>query len=233
MNLLFKASSIFSQIFYPLVLLVWVTITFKRNRHNSFIGNVLFIGFIFLLLGLIYLPLMIAAENFPSYRTLFSFNLAVFLMVIDSLLYIFTENKKRRLFMLVVIIWLILTAIYTFNFQYINPLKKEYRVLRRFIQTNYNPAIKQVYFIRADKLLFTPQFHTHIYRDELGAPSTNRDWVPDPLVKQIIFELTKNRRTAGEIIVTQFENSELFNQAKINLTSNSLLIDMNQLFNQQ
>jgi hypothetical protein len=89
-----------------------------------------------------------------------------------------------------------------------------------------------VYFIRADKFLFSPEFHTHVYRDEFGAPSTYRDWVPEPIIKQMIFEITKSRKTAEEISVIQFENAELYNQAKPTL-NDSLVIDMNALFKER
>ncbi len=232
MNLLFLARSIFSQIFYPLVFIVWLIITFRRNKHNTIAGNVLFIAIILFLLALIYLPSMIAAENFPSYRSLFVFNLAVFIMVIESLLYLFQQEKKRWIFAWVASAWLMLSGIYAFNFQYIYPLKKEYRVLRNFVQSHYRAGISRVYFIRADKFLFTPEFHTRVYRDEFGAPSTYRDWVPEPIIKQMIFEITKNRKIAEETSVIQFENSELFNQAKITPGSNSLIIDINEIFRQ-
>ena len=86
---------------------------------------------------------MIATENFPAYRTLFAFNLAVFIMVTDSLLYLFQKKKQRLVFIWVAASWLILTAIYAFNFQFINPLKKEYRVLRSFVETHYKPGIRR------------------------------------------------------------------------------------------
>jgi len=191
---------------------------------------VLFVAFILFLLALIYLPSMIAAENFPSYRTLFAFNLAVFIMVTESLIYLFQKEKERKLFTWAMVTWLVLTGIYTFNFQYINPLKKEYKVLRGFVESHYNPGVRQVYFIRADKFLFSPEFHTQVYRDEFGAPSTYRDWVPEPIIKQMIFEITKSRKTAEEISVIQFENAELYNQAKLALNDKSLVIDMNTLF---
>jgi hypothetical protein len=98
MNLLFYAGSIFSQIFYPAVFLLWLLITFKRNRNNSFLQNIFFVAFILFLLALIYLPSMIAAENFPSYRTLFVFNLAVFLMVADSLFSLITKERTKDIF---------------------------------------------------------------------------------------------------------------------------------------
>ena len=232
-NLLFYAGSIFSQIFYPAVFLLWLVITFKRNRHNSFTQNIFFVAFILFLLALIYLPSMIAAENFPSYRTLFVFNLAVFLMVAESLFSLAKEERTKKIFLVVGFAWVLLTGFYAFNFQYINPLKKEYSVLRNFFGENYKPSVTQVYFIRADKFLFSPQFHTKVYRDELGAPSTYRDWVPEPIIKQMIFELTGNRNIAEKTTVVQFENAVIFNQSpKIIDNMNSLVIDMNLLFTQ-
>lgn len=174
---------------------------------------------------------MIAVENFPSYRTLIAFNLAVFLLVTESLLSVFHNEKSRKAFAWFMAFWLVLTAIYTFNFQYVNPLKKEYKVLKNFMQIHYKTGVHQVYFVRADKFLFTPEFHTSVYRDEFGAPSTYRDWVPEPIIRQLIFELTGSRETAEKISVIQFENAELFARAKLSLNDNSLFIDMNALFN--
>jgi len=233
LNLLFLPRSIFSQVFYPMVFIAWVIITFRRNKPNTITVNLLFVAVILFLLALIYLPSMIAAENFASYRTLFVFNLAVFIMLTENLLYLFQKEKGRGLFTWAMIVWLVLTGIYTFNFQYINPLKKEYKVLKDFVQSHYRPGINQVYFIRADKFLFSPEFHTHVYRDEFGAPSTYRDWVPQPIIKQMIFEITKSRKIAEEISVIQFENAELFKQAKPTLNGESLVIDMNSVFKEE
>ena len=233
MNLLFLARSVFSQIFYVLIFVGWVLVVFKSNKDNSVAANLGFIVFILVLLALIYLPVMIAAENFPSYRTLFPFNLAVFVMVADNLLQIFRNEKIKKLFAWGMATWLLLTAIYTFNFQYINPLKKEYKVLRDFFEVNYTPAIRSVYFIRANKFLFNAEFRTNVYRDEFGAPSTYRDWVPEPMVKQLIFELTKNRKIGEGTSVIQFETAELFKQANVPMDDTALLIDMNRLFKQQ
>jgi len=233
-NLLFYAGSIFSQVFYPAVFLLWLIISFKRNRRKNFMHFVFFVSFIFLMLALIYLPSMIAAENFPSYRTLFVFNLTVFLMVSDSLFYLIKKEKARKIFTILGIAWLLLTGFYAFNMQYIIPLKKEFGVLREFFEKNYKPSMTSIYFIRADKFLFSPEFHTKVYRDEFGAPSTYRDWVPEPIVKQMIFELTGKRAVAEKTLVKQFENRVAFDQAATQITdSSNLVIDMNLLFNQK
>jgi len=231
MNLLFYAGSIFSQVFYPVVFLLWLIISFKRRHQKDFTGFILFVAFIFLMLVLIYLPSMIAVENFPSYRTLFVFNLTVFIMVADSLLYLVKRERSRKIFAILGVVWLLSTGFYAFNFQFIIPLKKEYEVLRRFFEVNYKPSMTSVYFIRADKFLFSHQFNTKVYRDEFGAPSTFRDWVPEPMVKQMIFELTGQRSVAERTIVKQFENRMSFDRSAMPPTdTNSLVIDMNLLF---
>ncbi len=233
LNLLFYAGSIFSQIFYPAVFLLWLLITLKRNRDSSFAQNIFFVAFILFLLALIYLPSMIAAENFPSYRTLFVFNLAVFLMVTESLFSLIRKERAKKIFLVVGLAWVILTGFYAFNFQYINPLKKEYFVLRNFFREKYKPTVTQIYFIRADKFLFSSEFHTNVYRDEFGAPSTYRDWVPEPMIKQMIFELTNDRNLAERTTVVQFENAAIFDQSKRKTDGiKSMLIDMNFLFTQ-
>jgi len=116
--------------------------------------------------------------------------------------------------------------------QYIIPLKKEYSVLRGFFEKNYKPSMTSIYFIRADKFLFSPEFHTKVYRDEFGAPSTYRDWVPEPIVKQMVFELTGKRAVAEKTLVKQFENRIAFDHSATIADSNDLVIDMNSLFTQ-
>jgi hypothetical protein len=233
LNVLFYAGSILSQGFYVLVFLTWLLITFKRNSPGGFGRKLFFVAFILFQLALIYLPSMIAAESFPSYRTLFVFNLAVFLMLAESLFSLAKREKVRKLFLLLAIAWVLVTGFYTFNLQFINPLKKEYSVLRNFFRVNYKPSVTRVYFIRADKFLFSRQFHTKVYRDELGAPSTYRDWVPEPIIKQMILELTNDRNIAEKTTVVQFENPVRFDQSpKVIDSANSLLVDMNSLFTQ-
>jgi hypothetical protein len=230
MNLLFSAGSIFSQIFYLVVFLIWLITIFKRNQKNTFAQNIFFAGFILVMLALVYLPSMIAVENFSSYRTLFAFNLSVFMIVSEGVLAVLQSIKAKKLFLTAGFVWLLLTGFYAFNFQYVIPLDKEYRVLGNYFQKNYNPTIDSIYFIRADKLLFSREFHSKVYRDEFGAPSTYRDWVPEPIVKQMIYEKTQSRTVAEKTVVIQFENRNSFDSAKIMLNQRKLLINVDSLF---
>ncbi|MES1249856.1 MAG: hypothetical protein ABUL46_04185, partial [Chitinophaga rupis] len=46
------------------------------------------------------------------------------------------------------------------------------------------------------------------YKDEFGMPSTNKDWTPEPLLKQLVLELTGSRQQAEALKVTQYANME-------------------------
>ncbi|MGV3657718.1 MAG: hypothetical protein ACO1NX_07180 [Chitinophagaceae bacterium] len=230
LNVPFHAGSIFSQVLYPAVLLLWVVSVFKNNRQQSVVQNSSRIVVILFLLALIYLPLMIAKENFASYRTLYAFNLAVFLIVIDCVLQWLKAGTVRKVVMVALALLLLATSFYTFHYLFVQPLKKEYSALRNYMQAHYNPAVQNVYFIRADKFLFANTYGTKVYRDEFGLPSTFRDWVPEPITKQIAFELTGNRSKANQINVVQFENKEQWQQSRTELTPADLLVDMDVLF---
>jgi hypothetical protein len=85
-----------------------------------------------------------------------------------------------------------------------------------------------VQFIRADRHLFKQQFGCIVAKDEFGSPSSYKDWVPEHLTRQIIFESTKDRASAKAIGFKQFENSDLFDQSGIDRDS-SLVIRVNEL----
>jgi hypothetical protein len=227
LNIPFNAGAIFSQVWYPLVLLVWVISIFKNNPQHTWVQNLARMGGIFLLLALIYLPLMIAQENFASYRTLYVFNLAVFVMVVDGILQMLKTNLSKKIFAISITMMLLSSCWYTLNVLYLNPLQKEYLALKSFMQTHYKPTVQNVYFIRADKHLFLAK----VYRDEFGLPSTYRDWVPIPIVKQLVLQQTGNRTIAESLNVVQFENRDALEQSHIALTPNDLFVDMNAIFN--
>lgn len=229
LNLPYSSKSIVSLIFYPLAIVVWVVSLFRQDQHTTVPAKLFFIATQLLLLALIYLPGLVATENFSSYRTLFAFNLAVFIMVMERLLHWFSSAKKQTFFTGVVCLLLALGSIYMFRAQFVTPLQQEYGVLKKFMQTQYHPGITQVHFIRADKYLFKKRFGATIYHDELGVPSTYRDWVPVPIVKQLVYEQTGDRSAAEGLLVIQYENEEAFRQSGTETNQQSLLIDMNRL----
>jgi hypothetical protein len=181
------------------------------------------------LLAIIYLPLMIAKENFASNLTLFAFNVAVFFLFANGLMTWLTSERKQNMLTWSISIWLLLTGIYAFNFQFVNPLKEEYKALRKHIATNFKAGTNKVYFIRAERNLFKHNYHTNVYKDEFGLPSTFKDWVPEPITRQLVYELTGDRTKAGQLDIVQFETIDAFKAAQSTPDAHSIVIDMNQL----
>ncbi|HEX7904167.1 MAG TPA: hypothetical protein VF487_09830 [Chitinophagaceae bacterium] len=229
-NILYSPRSIFSQIAYPLISITWIIGLFRQNRKQKIISFIWTLGIIIIFLLLIYLPSMIAIESFASYRTLFPFNLAVFILVMMIVLPFFQSGKKRNYFTLAICLFLLATGFYNYNFQLINPLKAEYSSVKSFFEKNYTDSVKQVHFIRADKFMFRASFCTEAYRDEFGVPSTHRDWVPEPLVRQLVYEKEGKKEIAENISIVQYPDTAIYRSQHPSMQKGDLIIDMNKNF---
>lgn len=227
LNYLYETKNILPQVISILLFALWLISVFIRRKKEGLIKNILFIVIIFILLSLIYLPSLIAKENFASYRTLFAFDIAVFLLLLNELFYYIQKETARNKWTWSISALLLIMAFYNFNFLFINPLKKEYSAFKSYMKTHFTATTDTVYFIRADKTLFHSLYSIANAKDEFGNPSTLRDWVPEPLVKQTILELTGSRNEAEKITVIQFSCRDSFELADKNLSAQSLLVDMN------
>jgi hypothetical protein len=229
-NFLYSSRSIFSQALAPLMMAAWAIslfIRFKKDKLYNCFGR---LAFILLLLILMYLPSMLASENFASYRTLFTLHLAVFYLLTDQLFFFIKEEKNKKLITYSICFFLVITGFYNFNFQFVNPLKAEFKAFAGFMKKNMTAGKQTVYFIRADKFMFNEYYHTLPYKDEFGLPSTNKDWVPEPLIKQYVLESTADKSLAEKIKVVQFADISEYNNAHIQKTKDDLLLDMNEVF---
>jgi hypothetical protein len=227
-NVLFSPRNLIHQIIFPAVIIGWVITVFKRHHDKPIAGTLGYIAMLIVFLALIYLALLISKENFDSYRTLFAFNLAVFILVADALRYWLERFNKQRIFLWATCTWLLITGHYNFNRQFIKPLGIEYQALRGYLEKSYDTSRTGVVFIRPEKFIFFNAFGVEAYRDEFGVPSTYRNWVPEPLVKQLVFELTGDRSRADSITVLQYERKPLFDPVK--KETGYILIDMNKVF---
>jgi hypothetical protein len=229
-NFLYSSRSIFSQVLAPLMMASWAVSLFIRFKKDTIYKNFGRLLFILLLLILMYLPSMLASENFASYRTLFVLHLAVFYLLIDQLFFFTKGEKNKKRITYFICFFLAITGFYNFNFQFINPLKAEYQAFTGFMKKNMTTDKQTIYFIRADQFIFNDFYHTLPYKDEFGLPSTNKDWVPAPLIKQYMLESTSDRNLAEKIKVVQFADTSEYNNSHIQMTKNDLLVDMNDVF---
>lgn len=229
LNLLFSPRLIALQILCPLIGIICLWSLVRKNKGNQLLDA---IGHVLVVVGLfafIYLPMMIAAESFDSYRTLLALNISVFIFVCHCLLRILPKTFNRKIFIAIASAWLLFTGWYHYNIQFLQPVKAEYKALRSFAKANYSPATKKVDFISADRELFAHRFNMDIYRDEFGVPSTTRDWVHGPLFRQFVFEFTSDRKLADSIAVRSFEDEASYLRSKKDSNNQALLVDINKL----
>jgi hypothetical protein len=152
------------------------------------------------------------------------------MLLTEAFLAVLHSQIQVRRFTISVSLVLVVLAFYNFNIQYCNPLKQEYNALYNYINNTYTPGMQQVYFIRPDKNLFQAQ-GLRTYKDELGVPSTYRDWVPETIVKQLVYEKTGKRAQAAALQVQQFETKAAFDSLHITIMAASMVVDMNSIYN--
>lgn len=231
-NLLFNLKSIFSQLFYILAIAVWAIHAFITQRNKPILNKIIYLAVVFALLMLIYLPVMVTVENFSSYRTMMALNTAVVLMLLNMIVQWIKPVSWKQGFAVAAMLIFVGVGFYNFRYNFLNPIVKEYQLVRAEVEKQYTPGITKIYFLRPPENFYGEQFNVHYYRDEFGVPLTHKDWVPDPLVKQIIYEKTHDKSIAEKTTVAMFTNEEEenFNNQVALKEPNTFAIDVQQLF---
>lgn len=200
-NFLYNYHGILSQAFYPLCALLLIVSTYLF--HKKVIATIKITGVTLILCLLMYIPGLVVSESFASYRTMLALSLIISVLGFGNI-YNLTKNfKYHRAGALAFIAVIILVAYYNFNLQFINPLTYEYTRLRaRLDQENWQKT-DTVFFIRPHQKVFLQSHGVKVYKDEFGLPSTFKDWTPDPLIRQVCLENTRNRKKADSLVVIQ------------------------------
>jgi hypothetical protein len=229
-NFLYNARSILSQLFYPLVILFWVISLFMQMGKKN-VGKIIGQLFIcFALLILAYLPLMISIESFASYRTMFALNFLVFVMICDLLISFFKSDRIKAVVTGVTAVIFFAVAFYNYHFNFSKPVEKEYAALRTYFMDNYQEGTEAIFFVRPPVSLFKSAFGVNYYTDEFGYPSTEKDWTAEPLLKQLVFEKTKNREKPKQVSFEILPADASASFTVTDTTVNVLIIDMRAVF---
>jgi hypothetical protein len=232
-NFLFNLRSIVSQAFYIAVIAVWVVNAFVMQRNKPVLNKIIYLAVSLVLLMLIYLPVMASVESFSSYRTMTALNLAAVLMLLNMGINWIKPGAWQNRFAIAAILIFTGVGYYNFHTNFLNPLVKEYTLVRANVEKQYTPGINKVYFLRPPEDLYKQQYHINAYRDEFGVPLTFKDWVPEPLVKQIIYEKTHDKEIAKKVEVVMFDNgqAEAFNKQAALKEEHTMAVDAAALFN--
>jgi len=227
---LFNEKSIAGFVIYVMTFFAWVWADFHQFRSSPLTNRVKIFLFTMFLLIAIYLPSLVVKENYFSNRTLFALNMAVFFLAANTVL---IAAKKNQITVIAVISFLfVFNARYNFSREFLNPITTEYKKTRAFIENNYNPGISAVYFIRPHQDFFVRKYGITRSWDEFGVPSGFFDWVPEFFTKQVIFEKTRNRKLAESLNVTSWLGKEEYLKAAHPMSSNTLLVDEEEILNQ-
>jgi hypothetical protein len=197
------------KIFYRVLFGAWIILNFIQQKKNTIGQRIAYPFIIVLLWALIYLPSLLVKENYASNRTLLALNLSVFFLVMNSLIEVISSERMKKMVVIGICTLFVINAWYNFHKLFLEPITQEYRLVRNYITENYRDDIKRVYFLRPDENFFQRAYGITRSWDELGVPSTFFNWVPDPFVKQFVFEKTGDRKKAESIETVHLLRSEI------------------------
>ncbi|WP_143773896.1 hypothetical protein [Niastella vici] len=232
-NFLFNLHSIISQAFYIVAIAVWVIYTFATQRNKPVANKIIYLAVVFILQMLIYIPVLVIAENFSSYRTMLPLNMAVALMLLNMIFEWIKAPSWKDRFAVAAMLIFVGVGFYNFRFNFFKPILEEYQLVRANVEKQYSPGINKVYFLRPPENFYEDKFHVHYYRDEFGVPLTHKDWVPVPFVKQVIYEKTRDKEIAKKVEVVMFDyaEAEAFNKQVALKEEHTMAVDVPALFN--
>ncbi|WP_205514376.1 hypothetical protein [Longitalea arenae] len=230
-TLLTHEESALSKKLYAVMLLALVILAFVRFGKAKWLQAIKYLGVIGAFFVFSYLPSLLIEERFPSNRTLMALNMCVFIVWLEMALYFI---KNRRLLLVVGVagsLFCIFCARYNFQEAFLRPQVDELAAIKTHIQQHYHKGIQSFHFIRPSDQFVAEKYKVHKSMDEFGVASSSFAWVPESLVKQLVYEQTGNRQQAAQLVVKHWASKEEYIRSGETLNSNTLLIDVPALMN--
>jgi hypothetical protein len=200
-NIIFDVRSIVSQTLFPVLLPAWLFMVFRYRGQRGVGFSIRFVMGLLLFWILSFLPQLASHENFAPYRTMLVLTIMVMLALADAILERAPSEKVKVRWGLVLVLLLLAKGVYNYKTYMADPLSEEYRIVKREVSTRYHKGIRAVIFILAPENGFKASFGIGSFKDEFGLPSTHKDWTPEPLVKQLVYEMTGSREEAEGLTV--------------------------------
>lgn len=225
-TLLTHEESTISKVFYPMMLTAWVVLAFMRFGKAKRLDALKYLagtGFIFLIS---YLPALLIQESFASNRTLLALNICVFVVMLEMALFFINNMILLRISGIAIAIVFVVSARYNFQTAFMKPVHEETVALKNYFQQHYHSNIKTVLFIRPSEEFMSQKYQVPKSMDEFGVASSCWEWVPDPLVRQMVYEATGNRELAKQVIVKHWPNVQSFQRSGETVNDNTLLVNV-------
>jgi hypothetical protein len=216
-------------IVYILLAAAWLATLFIRQKEKPLRETFSYLAALLVFLLLIYCPSLIVKENYSSNRTLLALDLAVFILVAETI-FSFIEQKRVRNTLAGSLCFLFLVnAWYNLNKQFLDPLAVEFAGIKHSLEHNYGSGIKTIFVIRPREDAFKKEYGIVQSWDEFGIPSTAKSWTPEPLIRQLIFEETGDRQVAENIEIKSWPDNEAFRQSGEAVSDSALLLDVEKI----
>lgn len=224
-TLLTDEDSTLSKLYYPAMLLSLAIAAFVRFGRPKWLKAAKYLAVIGFIFVVSYLPGLVIKENYASNRTLMALNLCVFIVCFEMALYFIKNKLVLQVAGAAVLLFFVSCARYNFRDAFLRPQVNETAALKNYIGQHFNNDIHTVYFIRPSEDLVAEKYHVNRSMDEIGVPSSCWPWVPEPLVKQLIYETTGNRQLAAGIVVKHWASKEEYLRSGEKPNSSTLLVD--------
>ena len=225
-TLLTDEESPVSAVYYQLMLATITVLAFIRFGIRKWLLAVKYLAAILCVWLISYLPSLVTVESYASNRTLMALNLCVFIVCLEMALWFIKNKRVLQIAGIAMICFFTLCARYNFQQLFLGPIVQETALLKAYFKQHFNSSIKTIHFIRTKEHYWVdnvPGFNRSM--DEIGVASSTFLWVPVPLSKQLIYELTGNRQLADKINVKHWPNKEEYLKAHEVLDSSILVVD--------
>lgn len=230
-TLLTHEESTLSKVLYPLMLLCLVILAFVRFSKKKWLLAIKYLAVTGVFFVLSYLPALLIKENYASNRTLMALNMCVFIVCLEMALYFIKNRRFLQIAGVVVLLFFVFCARYNFQQVFLRPVVDETAAIKNYIQQHYHKGIQTVHFIRPSEDFVAEKYGVHRSMDELGVPTSCWYWVPEPLVKHLVYEHTGNRQQAAQLVVKDWASEEEYTRSGENLNSTTLLVDVPAIMN--
>jgi hypothetical protein len=203
----------------------WMAGHFITQKRNPLKRSFFYLLILPVFLALVYLPSLIVKENFSSNRTLLALDMAVFILVSETIFSLIRQQKLRNILAGCLCFLFLINAWYNFNRQFLAPLRIEFAEMKDNLEHRYGANTKIIYVIRPREDAFKEKYGLVQSWDEFGVPSAAKSWAIEPMIKQLIYEKTGSRLTAENLVINSWPDMAAFRRSGEAVTDSTLLID--------
>lgn len=160
-----------------------------------------------------YIPNLVSSDDWVSYRTLSTLFMLKWAFIFWGLSHF--SHRFRFIWMATIVIglWFFLNSWYNINSGFIEIQTEEYRKIQKEV-VRLKPEMEQtgqlVFIMPSYDFMARQGVVSRVVSDEFGSLSTSRDWVPVPMVKQILREIEGESETRLKVhLISDSEEASL------------------------